>query len=188
MRPQKVEKDELLERMMAVIRAKGYDGASLSELAKAAGLQKASLYHRYPGGKKDIALGVLNFIGDWVQKHVFDILENSNENPKKRISMATENIRKLYHEGEAICIVRALALEGSLELFGSELKQSIEKWIFSFQTLGMEMGLSEEEANRKAMKAIISIQGSLVVSKALGSTKPFLKVMDDLENEYLELG
>jgi len=55
MRPQKVNNTELVKGLLNVFRSKGYDGASLNDLAVASGLQKASLYHRFPNGKKEIA-------------------------------------------------------------------------------------------------------------------------------------
>ena len=48
MRPQKVQDTEMLQGLMAVLRSRGYDGASLKELSDSTGLKKASLYHRFP--------------------------------------------------------------------------------------------------------------------------------------------
>ena len=70
MRPQKVEDQALLLGLMAVLSAKGYDGASLNELAESSGLQKASLYHRFPAGKKEITSAVLNYVNEWVKKNI----------------------------------------------------------------------------------------------------------------------
>ena len=46
---------ELIERLAKVFKDYGYQGASMSIIAKASGLQKASLYHRFPGGKEQMA-------------------------------------------------------------------------------------------------------------------------------------
>ena len=45
----KVNEDELLDRLTDVFRTYGYEGASLSKISEATGLQRASLYHRFPG-------------------------------------------------------------------------------------------------------------------------------------------
>ena len=52
-RTAKVSDQELMERLAKVFRNYGYEGASMTVLAKVTGLQKASLYHRFPGGKQD---------------------------------------------------------------------------------------------------------------------------------------
>jgi len=54
MRPSKMSDEKVFEGLSDVFRRKGYDGASYSDLMKATGLVKASLYHRFPGGKADM--------------------------------------------------------------------------------------------------------------------------------------
>ena len=51
MRPSKISDEKVFQGLSDVFRRKGYDGASYSDLMKATGLVKASLYHRFPGGK-----------------------------------------------------------------------------------------------------------------------------------------
>ncbi len=172
---------------MTVLRAKGYDGASLNDLAEASGLKKASLYHRYPGGKKDIAIGVLKYAEDWARSNVFNVLQKGSQKPETRIKTAIQNIRELYDDGEAICIIRALTTENGLSLFGDELKTTVEEWLAHFDQFGQELGLSKKASEELAKKTVISIQGSLVVAKAIHSKQPFLDVMKDVERAYLEL-
>jgi len=62
MRPQKVIDSDILKGLTKVFRSKGYEGANLSELAQATNLKKASLYHRFPGGKQEMAVTVLTHI------------------------------------------------------------------------------------------------------------------------------
>jgi len=50
-----IEDDDLICKLTDVFRNVGYDGASLAVLADATGLKKASLYHRFPGGKEQMA-------------------------------------------------------------------------------------------------------------------------------------
>jgi len=51
----KVNQDVLLLGLLEVFRKVGYEGARLNALASAAGLKKSSLYHQFPGRKKQIA-------------------------------------------------------------------------------------------------------------------------------------
>ena len=55
MRPQKVQDIEIIESLVKTFRSNGYEGTSLAELAKSTGLKKASLYHRFPDGKQEMA-------------------------------------------------------------------------------------------------------------------------------------
>lgn len=185
MRPQKVDDQQLLTGFMSVFRTKGYDGASLNELADATGLQKASLYHRYPGGKKDIALAVLAFVNQWINKNIAEVLSNKTLNPETRLSLVLENINQLYDSGNSICILRSLSMSNSLDLFRPELKLAMNHWIESFYRLGTEIGMTESNSREKAIQMLIKIQGSLVVSKTMEDTGIFKNTLKEVEGMYL---
>ena len=63
MPPRIVSEDQLLDSLVGVFGDRGYDAASLSDIASATGLQKSSLYHRFPGGKQQMATEVADRIG-----------------------------------------------------------------------------------------------------------------------------
>jgi len=69
-RTQSVDDDDLIARLACVFRERGYEAASLAVLSKAAGLQKASLYHRFPGGKRQMAEEVLGAAMAWFETNV----------------------------------------------------------------------------------------------------------------------
>ena len=54
-----VAKDEIVDRLFAVFRDRGFEGASLADLSRATGLGKSSLYHHFPEGKEQMAQAVL---------------------------------------------------------------------------------------------------------------------------------
>jgi len=111
MRPQKIDDQTLLSGLMTVLSAKGYDGASLNDLAASSGLQKASLYHRFPGGKKDITLAVLQFVDRWIKINIVKNLNDQSKLPADRLLIGLEKINELYNEGRTTCILRALSLK-----------------------------------------------------------------------------
>ncbi|MGY6650510.1 TetR/AcrR family transcriptional regulator [Wenyingzhuangia sp. IMCC45574] len=184
MRPQKVNDAELLGRLMSVIRSKGYDGASLNELADASGLKKASLYHRFPGGKKDIVLAVLGYVDEWFVKRIYEVAYAENLSKEEKLDTVVENINRLYKCGLESCIVGALTLGGGLAHFTGELKIGIEGWISSFSKIGTDFGFSKEVSHQKAIQVLVKIQGSLIVSKAYGNTHPFGDALNEIKELY----
>ncbi|MER3318454.1 MAG: TetR/AcrR family transcriptional regulator [Allomuricauda sp.] len=186
MRPKKMEDKELIINLMSVLRKKGYEGSSLNQLADAAQLNKASLYHRFPGGKKEIADAALEFTYDWVKDHVYKLLIQRSIAPKERLNSVLKAIGEdLYKNGRDMCILRALSMDNSHEgLFGNKIKSSMSTWIDAFTVLGMDFGLSEKEATEKAVQVLVQIQGGLVVSEGLGSLEPFENVIQSLKNMY----
>lgn len=185
MRPKKVESERLIQGLYSVLRMKGYDGASLSELADACGLQKASLYHRYPGGKKQIVSEVLIFIREYIEEEIYGILSDNSIAPDIRLKRVLKTLDKLYNGGDSSCLWRSLSMDTGMDFFGEQIKEGMERWISGFRKLGVSMGLTKEEAADKAMQTLILIQGSLVVSKGTSSKKPFQKSLRLVERLYL---
>ena len=165
---------------------KGYDGASLNELAEASGLKKASLYHRFPEGKKEIAAAVLTYVNEWVHENIYIILVNASILPTERLEKALQNIDTLYNGGENSCIIRAMSLDSGLEIFGEQIKQTLQLWIDGFTALGLSIGFTKEIATEKAFQTLINIQGSLVIAKGLGSKNVFQMSLKAIEKIYLE--
>ena len=68
--PRIISDDVFLATTLDLFRTYGVEGVSLKQLADVTGLEKASLYCRYPGGKNAMAMAV--YVVAWFQAHVFD--------------------------------------------------------------------------------------------------------------------
>ena len=180
MRPRKVQDDVVINGILNVFRTHGYDGASLSQLAEGSGLQKASLYHRFNGGKKEIALAVLLHIDQGVQKNVHDLLADTSRSPEERLLLVLDNIREVYAGGQKTCVLRAMGMDSAASLFGKEIQGTMDKWIQGFVHLGRAFGFSETKALELAKKTLVMVQGSLIVSKGIGSFEVFEDALLDL--------
>lgn len=185
MRPQKVEYNVLLENMISVFRTNGYEGASLNDLANASGLKKASLYHRFPNGKKEIGAAVLSYVDEGISVNIYNVLKNDDVDPKARLRTVLNTINDIYDGGKNSCILRVLSLDSGLKLFKDQIDTSMNKWIEGFILLGLAFGLDKKEAKEKANKGLVLIQGSLIVSKGLSSIKPFQDALQDLKALYI---
>lgn len=185
-RPQSVEDHELLGRLGRVFRDVGYAGASLSMLSEASGLKKASLYHRFPGGKQQMAEEVLAAALDWFGKNVLDPLRVSGR-PAARIAMVVENLDSFYAGGEQACLLNMLIsprAEGGP--FAAAIKGAFEALIEAFATLARDAGREPEAARSWAMRVVMLLHGSLVVSRGLGSPDPFRAFLAGLSDEFTD--
>ncbi len=184
MRPQKIADDQLLPALTRVFRTKGYEGASLKELAEVTGLKKASLYHRFPDGKQEMAESVLEYMGQWVTINIFNILTNEKYPPETRLKHALVQIGKLYDGGKDGCIFRAFSMQAGLDLFQEGIKKGMNDWLNVFKNLGTAMGLSDKIAEENALQSLIDIQGSLILSKGLQDNNIFKNTLKKIENRY----
>src|SRR5260370_39517781 len=109
MRPPKISDEKLFQGLSDVFRREGYNGASYSDLTKATGLVKASLYHRFPGGKADMVDAILSN----VDRHFADyVLRAASEKgrPQDRVRKIARRLREFYDSGKRWCLLDTLPL------------------------------------------------------------------------------
>src|SRR3954470_7971806 len=98
-----VDDDEIYARLAGVFRAAGYAGASLSALSAAAGLQRASLYHRFPSGKPAMAAAVL----DSVEHDLGTALEplTTAADVAAGVAAMARHLAGTYRDGRMACVL-----------------------------------------------------------------------------------
>jgi AcrR family transcriptional regulator len=177
-----VSDDDFYDKALDLFRTYGFDGVSLQRLAEATGLEKASLYYRYPGGKDEIALAVVQGVVTWFQANVFDPLVGDTL-PRKRVAIVADNLRMLYAGGTKSCITDVLSLPGGSDDLRAGLKGAMQAWIKAFSDIARESGFTPSAAKARAEEAILRIEGSLVLARVLGDNTTFertMKLLPDL--------
>lgn len=170
---------ELLTRCTEVFRTYGFEGATMSRLAAATGLEKGSLYHRFPGGKEQMVLAVAAGVAAWLETNVFAVLKQPGS-PQKRIKAAAEQLRIFYAEGTKSCVLDILSIPSGGTELAAGLKDALQAWQKAFADIAQESGFSPSEAKRRGEEAIMKIEGSLVLSRVLGDSKLFHRAIDEL--------
>ena len=175
----KVDDERLMNALMDVFRAYGGEGASLSRLSAATGLQRASLYHRFPGGKDEMLLAVLHRVDQRFDHDVLAPLRESDE-PVRRVKRVVARLREFYGGGEKSCLYDTLSLQGGSEALCAHIRSSLEGWIDAFAAIAREAGLSPGVARRRAEDALIRIQGALVVARIREDVRVFERMLTEL--------
>jgi AcrR family transcriptional regulator len=174
-----ISDEDLLEKALRLFRASGFEGVSVNDLATATGLEKASLYHRFPGGKEEIALAVLGRVSDWFEQNVFRLLRTQTS-PRKRVHIVSDKLKEFYGDGTLSCVTDVLSLPNGSRHIAEKLRIAMQAWLKSFTEIAEESGMSAEEARSRAEEAVMKIQGSLVLSRVLGNAVPFQQVIKGL--------
>ena len=174
-----VSDEDFYDRALDLFRTYGFEGVSLQRLAEATGLEKASLYYRYPGGKDEIALAVAHGVVTWFQSNVFAPLTGEAV-PKKRVAIIADNLRTFYSSGKKSCITDVLSLPGGSDNLRAALKGAMQAWIKAFTDIARECGFSPSAAKARAEETILRIEGSLVLARVLGDNTTFERTMKTL--------
>ncbi|MEK7265576.1 MAG: TetR/AcrR family transcriptional regulator [Pseudomonadota bacterium] len=184
-RPKSIGEDELLSRLENVFREVGYEAASLAVLSKATGLQKASLYHRFPRGKAQMAQEVLSAALDCFTQQVIAPL-NAAGDPEKRLALAASNLDQYYFGGRKACLLNIFAspdIDGGP--FQPSIRAAFEALLKAFAKIARDGGAPASEARQRAERAVALLQGSLVLSRGLQNHAPFKRFLKELPSEIL---
>jgi AcrR family transcriptional regulator len=180
-----IEDDDLICRLSDVFRNVGYEGASLAALSDATGLKKASLYHRFPAGKEQMAEEVLNSAEAWLGDNVLAPLK-SGAPPAERVQAMINQLNAFYSGGRQACLLNTLSSAPIHDgPFARRIKRAFRAWIDALAVAVTDAGFAEDAARSRAQRAVMLIQGSLVLSRGTGTTKPFRDCLAALSDELL---
>jgi AcrR family transcriptional regulator len=179
MRTSRVSEEEVLVKIAVAFRRHGYDGASVRLLAKATGLEAASLYTRFPDGKEEMALKVVARACEWLGANVFEVLRGSGTAGEK-VGRAARRLREFYQDGTLGCVLDTLTLGESTDAVRAAVRGAYEAWLKEFSQVAREAGATAGEARVRARQAIVEIEGALVLARVTGDGAAFLRAIQRL--------
>ena len=171
-------RDQVIDRILAAFRRYGYEGSSLSRLSEATGLGRSSLYHYFPNGKEDMASAAMGAVGAWFTQHVLSTL-NSREVSAIRLQRFAGKLTEYYANGMAPCLMDVFTIGEAGSLFQQHLGARMRALMALLAEVAEQAGVDKVEAAVRAENAVVAIQGSLIVSRALDSNGPFLRMIEN---------
>jgi AcrR family transcriptional regulator len=184
MAPRLVSDGDLLERLGLLFRANGYDGSSVGDIAAATGLQKSSLYHRFPGGKQQMASEIAGSIGTHFTDEVLAPL-NGAGTARERLTEVAARLAAFYDDGRRSCLLDTLSIGDPGGDATAALGLAAEGWIAAFAGIANAEGAGSVEARSRAEDAVAAIEGALVLARVTGNRAPFARSLERLPSLLL---
>jgi len=181
---QTIDDHSLVESLFEVFRSRGYEGATLSQLAEVTGLKKSSLYHRFPAGKDDMVKAVVLYVSEQLHTHVIGPILKGEEEPEKLFDSMITTIKGLYSDGRKNCLLNVLSLGDANPEIKSLLKKDYNAWLAALIKLGMDAGMKQQEAKARSEHFMIVMQGALVVQRLTNNVLTFENSMEYEKNEF----
>jgi TetR/AcrR family transcriptional regulator, lmrAB and yxaGH operons repressor len=183
-----VSKQIYVPNLLQLFRQFGYEGVTLSKIAQATGLGKASLYHHFPGGKAEMAAAALSEVNQWLETRILPIL--LGEEPQMPIDKFTAmciEVNQFFNGGENSCLWAVLVMERSSDdLFHTQIRGAFLRWIEAISLVLIATGLDENLAKQRGEDAIIAIQGALILCHGLRDFGAFDRVLKQLPQQLCE--
>ena len=175
-------KEELTKTFVKVFRKNGLIGTTLSQLVYASGLQRASLYHFFPKGKKDMSEAVLRLVIKELGEKVLSTL-NKKHPPKKQLQEMIKATEIFYNKGKDICLVTIFSIGESSDSIHQIKAKAINTWISQLEKTLKEMGV--RQAKTEATLIVATIQGALILSHATNKPFIFKNCLNSLKNRFV---
>lgn len=180
----KLTDDELFARLFDVFRSLGYEGASLSAISKASGLGRASLYHRFPGGKDEMAAAVLDHA---TAQFVSIVLEpvDAATSPERAAKRMARGLDEFYSSGARGCVIESMTLGGADPSLVERAAAATRAWLGAARAIAIDGGATPAVATRRAERVVASVQGSLILARVGGDAAPFKRALRELPDVLL---
>lgn len=176
--------DSVMEALIELFRTHGYQGTSLSQIMSATGLVKASLYHRFSGGKQQMALAVIDHVAQIFAQHILAPLQEPGD-PRKRLAETVKRLRTFYAAGAKACLLETMSLAVSRAI-RTRARRALDYWVDALAAFAKANGVPAALAAARAEEAVVSIEGALVLARLSGDRRIFERVLQRMPAELLE--
>ena len=179
MRQPTIDDQQLVDRLAEVFRRHGYEGASLSLISEATGLKRASLYHRFPEGKQQMVEAVMSRTDERFADHVLEPLLSQGD-PHDRVAEMARRLDRHYAGGTLPCLLDTLTVGDNGSGIDGHIRRTFDFWISAMKQVSRDAGLSTAQAGRRSERAMVLIQGGLIVSRISGGGQAFKRLLKEL--------
>ena len=161
-------KEALFEQLRSVFIARGYDGATLVNLARAAHLSKASLYHHFPGGKPEMVDTLVRHAIADLQQQAFSHLAKTGT-PNKKLRNFIDGFSAYTQHGGSDCLLAVLSHHSTATAETQNQQRVIAEqfadWLTQLTGVFEEYGLKSKKAEQEAQGLVAHLYGALLTAK-----------------------
>lgn len=131
-----------------------------------------------------MAEAVLTRADEWLITHALGPLQGPGK-PPERVRTMARALSEFYGAGQHSCLLDAFSLGGENTALRKHVSASMTAWIAALAELVREVGVPAAEAHHRAQDAVARIQGTLVLSRAIGDASPFRRTLRELPEQLL---
>jgi AcrR family transcriptional regulator len=172
----------MIETAATVMRERGVEATSFSEVLARSGAPRGSIYHHFPAGKAELIEAATRYAGEFSAAGLAAALRD--DDPVTAVQAFTDGwvriLRKTDFAGG--CPVVAAALEGERSPGARDAAAAaFSQWEELLVEVLLRRTGSLERAEALATLVVASVEGAVVLARAQRSTAPLERVAGELE-------
>jgi TetR/AcrR family transcriptional repressor of lmrAB and yxaGH operons len=174
-------RERLIISAIELVRARGVEGAGLSELLERSRTARGSLYQHFPGGKAELVATSTAAAGSWLRRALHDLQEQGDVASLVRVlvgQVAQDLAANDYTQGCPIAAAAAAAPEavGVREAAAT----AFDSWTKELASALEREGRPTAEAASLAGFTVSAVEGALLLARCARSTEPLEQAADQL--------
>jgi AcrR family transcriptional regulator len=181
-------RDRLLNGARKLLAEKGYAGMELRDVAERGKAPRGSIYHHFPGGKKQLAVEAAELEGREIRAAIESSLAELGL--AETLAIFGEMFRRrVKDKPERLgCSVAAAALARPEDpALAAAATAAFESWEAPIAAALREEGVGEREAENFAGLVVSTIEGALVRARAAGDDAPLASAVAGLQQALAAL-
>jgi AcrR family transcriptional regulator len=165
----------------ALIRTRGVNATSFSEVLADSGAPRGSIYHHFPEGKQQLAEDAVRWTSERVLAHLRAGTPATSSDVLKRFIDMWRQVVVSSH-GTAGCVVAGVAIDtdagetGQIEL----VRSTFRSWTAVLAEQLRAVGVPSDRATSIALATLAGMEGALILCRAEGNAKPLDAVAAEL--------
>lgn len=175
-------REAMLGSAIRLFRERGVGDTSFADVLEESGAPRGSVYHHFPGGKKQLVSEAIESAGGYVAAN----FERSEDGPAEMIDrFASFYMRELERTGfREGCPLMAAAVAGASEEAALPAARAFSRIQESLTASLVASGVEKKRASSLATLAISAIEGAIVLSRAEKATEPLDQTRRELHDIY----
>ncbi len=184
MAPRTIDDAALTDAVAKVFSRHGYAGASINLLSEATGLGRASLYHRFPGGKDEMVDAIVDRAHERYEKALAPAFADGD--PLERAKQVAKGIDEYYDGGTQSCLMVALSVSDADNR--TTAGRCLDSWADALSNIARDAGMTPKQADAAAMDVVAAIEGGMVIAVTSGKTDAYKRAIKSLPKRLTSSG
>jgi AcrR family transcriptional regulator len=174
-------RERMVRSAASLIRTRGLNATSFSEVLAESGAPRGSIYHHFPEGKEQLAEDAIR----WTSERVLAYLRagtavTATDVLKRFIAMWRQVV--VTSGGSAGCVVAGVAIDTDATVAGQIdlVRSTFRSWVKLLAEQLEAVGVPSDRAASIALATLAGMEGALILSRAEGNAKPLDTVAEEL--------
>jgi AcrR family transcriptional regulator len=174
-------REQMIRSAVRLMRERGVEATSFSEVLAHSGAPRGSIYHHFPGGKAQLIEEATRYGGEFIAAGAAAALEQ--DDPVAALDGFAQYWRTSLRHSDfsAGCPVAAATLEGDRAPNARDAaSQAFNRWEKLFSKALQRKGIPRTRARSLGTLVVAAVEGAIILARAERSSAPIERVANEL--------